>query len=333
MGSQDVQALLSSCFLIQCNYRRLARPEDAIYESLKLQYRGADKQRPSVLDLVQSFCNAIDHKLAARPRAPRRDLLEECIAEYNSKMANKHWRLVGDIKQAVKHLLRVPVMCKQLLISHLSNYKHEQSALSISALATGCFVPGTCRYNGCDAFWRGILTATEDCTLTWFERVVSGFEAKVPRTASSKLKASAIQSSSQPLVSQLVAHQGARCCSVWMLPMPHACHALMVLPSQKMQQLDPDKLTDLMDVCMVWVWLKPHLTGLFGTQQMVDVQKMWVNGTGPSTHAACCLQRRAHASWFIGSQQNPSHLARCKTRHVFITFAWPLLRHPKTSHT
>ena len=76
-----------------------------------------------------------------------------------------------------------------------------------------------------------------------------------------------------------------------------------------MHQLDTDKLTDLMDVCMVWVWLKPHLTGLFGTQQMADVQKMWANGSDllHMPHVAC-----DHMRMWILCLQAPGSI-----RHTF----------------
>jgi len=184
-------ALLQSISTPLCNYKHVSSPELVIYESLKLQYRGADKQRPSVLDLTLSLCAAVEHKAAAKPRASKRELFEAVCSEYNAAMSVRTWKVTGDVKMAIKNLCRTTTVFQQTLAGHFNFYKHEQSAVTVTVLASDFYIPGHCRLPSASdsPLWKSILTVTEEVSDLWLERMVSNFQAKAHKTASSKTKA------------------------------------------------------------------------------------------------------------------------------------------------
>ena len=60
---------------------------------------------------------------------------------------------------------------------------------------------------------------------------------------------------------------------------------------QKLAQLDSPALNELLDVCLMWVWLLPRLNTLLGNSTALDkMTQMWNSGTvrlKPVTILAC----------------------------------------------
>lgn len=171
------------------NYKHGLKGEEAIYEALKLQVRGAEKQKPSTLDLAVSFMGALQAKAQTR-KAAKRELLEETFMEYNSRMPSKSWKLTGDIRAAVKNLTKVCEALHIIMRQHLDSYRHESSAVTVPVLASGVFVPGTVRLqaDAKGADWANIMTVTDTSSLEWGRRLIKGFESRAPPSASTKQK-------------------------------------------------------------------------------------------------------------------------------------------------
>lgn len=173
-----------------CNYTHGLRDEQIIYESLKLQFRGAEKQRPSTLDLSAALMIALQSKLRMRPKAAKRELLEEVIMEYNKQVPIKNWKLLGEQKAAIKNLVKAPEELRVIIRQHLNQYRHEVSAITVSVLADGIFVPGTSRLQQDAAGeWRSIMMVNEGAAIMWGQRLIKGFESRAPPSSSSKQKA------------------------------------------------------------------------------------------------------------------------------------------------
>ena len=179
--------LLRSLGTVNANYKVMKKPEDAVYEGLKLQHRGLEKQRPSVLDLVFAMGRAMEYKVKAHPRLSRRDALDSAISEYNSRMTKLN-KLTGKLLNAVKQLNRTSSAFKQMLFMHYNTYHWEQSALALSGLQEGVYAPGANKYTGTDNLWRGLNEVTEETSLLWLGRVIKGFESKVSKNSSAKMK-------------------------------------------------------------------------------------------------------------------------------------------------
>ena len=189
---EDVHALLSSLARVNCNYVQ-QNLDLQVFTALRLQFRGSDKQRPSLLDLVSSFASIIEYKASLTPTASKRDLFDQAVGEFNSKVAVKNYKVVGPVKDAVRNLMRCPAVFRQQLHRHYDGYKHELSALCATALQDSSFVPGTSKASKAkySAAWCGILLVTEEVSIVWIQRVIADFERRAPRGASNKSKASA----------------------------------------------------------------------------------------------------------------------------------------------
>lgn len=185
---RDLVHLLQSISCIMANYKHGLTGEEAIYEALKLQFRGAEKQKPSTLDLAISFMGALQAKAQTR-RVAKRELLEETIMEYNNKMPSKSWKLIGDSKTAVRNLTKVPENLRNIMREHLNAYRHESSAITVAVLACGVFVPGTVRLQpDAKGEWLNIMTVSEASSVEWGNRLIKGFESRAPACASTKQK-------------------------------------------------------------------------------------------------------------------------------------------------
>jgi hypothetical protein len=52
--------------------------------------------------------------------------------------------------------------------------------------------------------------------------------------------------------------------------------------AKRIAQLDQTGLCDILDVTLVWVWVKPQLVGLVGSNAVLEkVDKMWTSGCAP----------------------------------------------------
>jgi hypothetical protein len=151
--------------------------------------RGADKQRPSLLDLVASFATIVEFKHGS-DGTPKKDAFDRAIAEYNSKVASRNYRIVGSIKDLIRNVMRCPSGFRAALARHYDQYKHEVSAVTLGNLAEcgSNFVPGTVRFQT-GTIWQQIFTVSEESTVVWLTRVLGDFETKAPKRASNKAKA------------------------------------------------------------------------------------------------------------------------------------------------
>lgn len=137
---EHICRVIASFKYIRCNFKKLARPEDYVYESLGalkqkvkvlfeqtfwnmfnsfpgpgLANRTAEKTKPSCLDYVLFFSEAVRLKKESEPHKSLRDCLWAAIQEYNKKNP-KAWHslimqtwLTRGILGACPH--RQPVAC------------------------------------------------------------------------------------------------------------------------------------------------------------------------------------------------------------------------------
>lgn len=187
MNDPLVKLLLQSLGTVNANYKVMKKPEEAVYEGLKLQHRGLEKQRPSVLDLVFAMGRAVEYKIKAHPRMSRRDALDSAISEYNNRMTKTN-KLTGKLLNAVKQLNRTSSAFKQDLFMHYNMHRWEQSALALPGLQEGVYAPGANKYTGTDSLWRGINEVNDETSLIWLSRVINGFDAKASKNSSAKMK-------------------------------------------------------------------------------------------------------------------------------------------------
>lgn len=187
--SPSVISILGTYARIMCNY--VAQPVDQqVMTALRLQMRGADKQRPSLLDMVASFATIVEFKHSSAG-APKREAYDRAIADYNSKAASKAYRIVGAVKDLIRNVMRCPQGFRAALARHYDQYKHEVSAVTLNNLADcgNFFVPGSQRLQTSSNTWQQILTVSEQTSVMWLSRVIGDFERKAPRRASAKIKA------------------------------------------------------------------------------------------------------------------------------------------------
>ncbi|CAK9003396.1 Uncharacterized protein SCF082_LOCUS7739, partial [Durusdinium trenchii] len=86
---EHICRVIASFKYIRCNFKKLARPEDYVYESLGLANRTAEKTKPSCLDYVLFFSEAVRLKKESEPHKSLRDCLWAAIQEYNKKNPKK----------------------------------------------------------------------------------------------------------------------------------------------------------------------------------------------------------------------------------------------------
>lgn len=164
--------------------------DQQVLTALRLQMRGADKQRPSLLDLVASFATIVEFKHGSEG-TPRRDAFDKAIAEYNNKVASRSYRILGSIKDLIRNVMRCPSNFRAALARHYDQYKHEVSAVTLGNLAEcgSNFVPGSVRCQTAGTTWQQIFTVSDDSSVVWLTRVIGDFEKKAPKRASNKAKA------------------------------------------------------------------------------------------------------------------------------------------------
>ena len=187
MDDPAVTLLLQSLGTVNANYKVMKKPEEAVYEGLKLQHRGLEKQRPSVLDLVFAMGQAMEYKMKANPRMNRRDALDSAISEYNTRMTKGN-KMTGKLLNAVKQLNRTSSAFKQNLFLHYNAHRWEQSALALPGLQEFIYAPGANKYTGNDPLWRELNEVKEESSLLWLSRVINGFDSKVSKNSSVKMK-------------------------------------------------------------------------------------------------------------------------------------------------
>ena len=88
--------------------------------------RGAARQRPDILQLIQAMSN-----LTANPRVPTVESIITVIQRYNFSQTNKHLRIDSRERNAIKHVLSVGpesfVIVRQLLQEHWNAHAVSES--------------------------------------------------------------------------------------------------------------------------------------------------------------------------------------------------------------
>jgi hypothetical protein len=186
-SNADVKFLLNSLVHVNCNYV-LQGLDMQVFTALRLQFRGSDKQKPSMLDLVSSFAAVVDFKSQLNPRVSKRDLFEAAVTEFNATVAVRSYKVTGSLKDAIRNVMRCPPAFRAVLHGHYDSYKHECSALNVSNLVDNSFVPGSNRCANKSGVWNTILLVTDDGVVEWVKRVVGDFERTAPKSATVKAK-------------------------------------------------------------------------------------------------------------------------------------------------
>ena len=122
---------------IPVNYTRQATDADYAFERLKLGYRGAERQAPSVIRKGKMFFNLTlrakqqDHSLVSRKSD--REILDNIIKQYNSSKTVrdvKKWQIDDVEAVAISNFsLRVDPAVQILIENHLHKYKWVDSGL------------------------------------------------------------------------------------------------------------------------------------------------------------------------------------------------------------
>lgn len=149
------------------------------------------------------------------------------------------------------------------------------AGFSYEILAEGHFVPGLARWEMVARFkgkdlWKEIMRVSEESTVLYGQRVILTFEGQVKKDASNKNKAllavyDLFGTSQTLLISK---------CMSTLFPLfnPNP------LPCQKSAQISLEDHLQLMDIVLVWLWLRPKLEASLEGSLMARMETMFLDG-------------------------------------------------------
>ena len=96
----------------------------------ELQYRSAEKQRPSAIELLYNFKRAISIKVSAGTLAKTLSMTDHLVAviqEYKKHVPVKSWRITGDYRRCLENLSDFEDRFVERIHMHHGRYRHEHS--------------------------------------------------------------------------------------------------------------------------------------------------------------------------------------------------------------
>lgn len=142
--------------------------------------------------LTMEFRHVLELRKQQKAKGSFRELLDSIIGDYNSTLQNVNWRVRNEQKKMLWNTMRLPQSSERLLISHYSEYKSTESALSVNALGLDCLLPGSKllpQSATLDPEENTIMTMTEEGLNIWLGRAIGDFKRNAPPKSSGKVKA------------------------------------------------------------------------------------------------------------------------------------------------
>jgi hypothetical protein len=154
-------------------------------------------------------------KSPRNPQIPLKDLVSDCVGEYNTVVKNNpKYQILGGKRSMVLLLCAFPKEFLDVLEKHYGKYKHTEAALGLHNLNDESWRPGTIREksSATKSIWHDILVPDERTVMTWAIRSINDFEAAAPPKSSTKKKRD-----SQPSMTTLNELMDRACLYEWMM--------------------------------------------------------------------------------------------------------------------
>lgn len=121
------------------------------------------------------------------------------------------------------------------------------------------------------------MVVTDQASIAFMQRVINDFERRVAEKASAKAKAGLTLV--EPSCVQ-------RFRFIALATLQH-----QIAARQKLAQLTPVQWGELMDITLLWTWLRPRLEIMFGSKsdEMRQIREMWTLGSGTRLLQCCCV--------------------------------------------
>jgi hypothetical protein len=124
---EEILALLGSFRRIGVHFHD-ADPSTNYHESLRMHFRESNKQKPSLLDMMQTHVMAAKFKKKTSPNAPLKELVDKSISEYNMLVKkNRAYQITTETRKMILTLAKCPERCVDELQRHYLKYKHNET--------------------------------------------------------------------------------------------------------------------------------------------------------------------------------------------------------------
>lgn len=161
-------------------YQPVSNIAELVNRSIGAKMAASERQRPNVIQLSTAF-GRVSGTLAGASRKSKPELLNDCITNYNRHQSVSGCKISSDERLAIKLLGSMEPAFLKVLRKQWSRFRVADSAVPMSLLASK-FLQRSADVPVCgktNPLWAGILTPTPAKYLTWINRVVGRFEARL----------------------------------------------------------------------------------------------------------------------------------------------------------